>query len=100
MRTSLSFFAVAALMTMAACSDDADFGNDTLAKPEPLVFVATQDAMTASDTRAATDGTWEGNEEIAIQVGNEVKKYRVTDKDGTLKLDDSTPPSTARIRVT
>ena len=92
MRTSLSFFAVAALMTMAACSDDADFGNDTLTKPEPLVFVATQDAMTASDTRAATDGTWEGNEEIAIQVGNEVKKYRVIDTNGTLQLDASTTP--------
>ena len=50
--------------------------------------------MTASDTRAAAADTWEGDgtEEIAIKVGNEVKKYKVTDTNGTLQLDASTTP--------
>ncbi len=93
MRISFPLLAVAALMTMAACSDDADFGNDTLAKPQPLVFVATQDALTTpAETRAATNGTWDGNEEIAIKIGDEVKKYKIADTSGTLELDASTTP--------
>ncbi len=83
--------AVAAIALCAACSEDAELGNDTLAKPQPLVFVATQEALTAtSETRAAVDDTWEGGEEIAIQIGDDVKKYKVSSDDkSTLEPSDS-----------
>ena len=92
MRTSFSLFAVAALMTMAACSDDDDIGNsNTLAEPQPLVFVATQNALTV-ETHAATDASWSGGEEIAIKIGNEVKKYKVTSTSGKLESCDANAP--------
>lgn len=85
----LCWAAVAALALCAACSDDAWFGSDTtLAKPQPLVFVAAQDVLTATpETRAAADGTWvgDGTELVAIQIGDEVKKYKVTSTSGTLQ---------------
>ena len=83
------------MLTMAACSDDAEPGNDTtLAKPQPLVFVATQDVLTTAETRAAVDGTWEGDgtELVAIKIGDEVKKYRVTSTGGTLEPCDANAP--------
>ncbi len=80
----LHFLSAAAALLCAACT--ADSGLDgTLAKPQPLVFTATQDVLTA-DTRAAADGTWvgDGTEYVAIQIDTEVKKYKVTSTDGAL----------------
>ena len=84
--------AAVALALCAACSEDAEFDNETLTEPQPLVFVATQDVLTTSETRAAAADTWEGGEEVAIEVGGEVKKYRVTSTNGALEPCDASAP--------
>ncbi|WP_052356200.1 fimbrillin family protein, partial [Bacteroides timonensis] len=51
---------------------------DENALPEgryPMTFTAAMDGLTA--TRATTDNTWKGSEEVAVQVGEVVKKYEV-----------------------
>ncbi len=69
--------AVGALCALTACSTDCGLG-DTLAEPQPLVFNATQGELTGSVTRAATDGTWDGTEQVAIQInGGGAKCYKV-----------------------
>ncbi len=83
----LQGLAAAILTLCAACT--ADLG-DTLAEPQPLVFSAAQGGVTVS-TRAATNGTWEGGEAVAIKIGTEVKKYIVA-KSGALTPDDNTTP--------
>ncbi len=77
------------VLTLTACSSEWGLG-DALAEPQPLVFTATQGTLTA-DTRAATDGTWtgDGTELVAIQIDEEVKKYKVTAFSGTLTPYDS-----------
>ncbi len=82
----------AALALCAACAESLDPGN-ALDKPQPLVFSAAQGDLTLS-TRAAADGTWEGDgtEYVAIQVGDEVKKYKVTSSDGALEPADGETP--------
>ena len=39
----------------------------------PMTFTAQVDGLTA--TRATSDNSWAGGEEVAIQIGGEVKKY-------------------------
>ncbi len=85
------FLSTAATMLALCCScveEIEPYGD--LAEPQPLVFTASQGDMTFS-TRAAADGTWEGDgtEFVAIQVGSKVKKYKVTSSDGTLEPVDS-----------
>ncbi len=86
----LQGFAAAILTLCTACATDLG-PSDTLAEPLPLVFSATQVGVTETTTRAATDGTWEGTEEVAIQIGSEVKKYKVASS-GALTPDGSTTP--------
>ncbi len=77
------------LALCAACAADPGLG-DTLAEPQPLVFSAVQGGVTTTFTRAATNGTWDGGEQVAIQIGAEVKKYKVADvSTGALKPFDS-----------
>ncbi len=96
----LQGFAAAILTLCAACT--ADLG-DTLAEPQPLVFSAAQLEGETTFTRAAIDGKWDGGEQVAIQIGTEVKKYNV-DESGALTPDDSTTPfyrtNTSNIDVT
>ncbi len=69
--------AVGALCALTACSTDCGLG-DTLAEPQPLVFNATQGELAGSVTRAATDGIWDGTEQVAIQInGGGAKCYKV-----------------------
>ncbi len=77
------------LALCCSCVEEIEPYGD-LAEPQPLVFTASQGDMTFS-TRAAADGTWEGDgtEFVAIQVGSKVKKYKVTSSDGTLEPVDS-----------
>ncbi len=87
----LQGFAAAILTLCTACATDLGL-SDTLAEPLPLVFSAIQvGGVTKTTTRAATDGTWEGTEEVAIQIGSEVKKYKVASS-GALTPDGSTTP--------
>ena len=67
----------AALLLAAACSqDDCDDKQGKLL-PEgkyPMTFATTVEGVTA--TRATTDNTWAGTEEVAVQVGSgNPKKY-------------------------
>ena len=77
----------AALLLSTACTKD-DAVADENALPEgkyPMTFTAAMDGLTA--TRATTDNTWEGGEEVAVQIGSgEVKKYKVANN-GDLSSD-------------
>lgn len=65
--------ALLCLTLFASCSAD----DDNTALPEgkyPMTFATAMEGLT--QTRATTDNTWTGNEEIAVQVGGEVKQYK------------------------
>lgn len=52
----------------------------------PMTFTAAVDGLTES--RATSDNTWDGGEEVAVQIGGEVKKYAVAADGG---LTSTTP---------
>ena len=74
---------VAAALTcllVASCSDVTD--SDTLPDGKyPMTFTAGMQGLTA--TRATTDGTWSGSEQVAVKVNDVVKAYKAT-TDGNL----------------
>ena len=79
--TLYAFSALALLLAATACTQD-DAGLLPEA-PEgiPMTFTATglnPTAATTTGTRATVDGNWEGVTTVAIQIGSEVKAYRVT----------------------
>ena len=89
------FSALALLLAAAACTQD-DAGLLPEA-PEgiPMTFTAkglNPTAATTTGTRATVDGDWKGVTAVAIQIGNEVKEYRVTPSSdnltATLSSDD------------
>lgn len=66
---AIAFFSC---LLAVSCSTD----DDTAALPDgkyPMTFTAQVDGLTA--TRATSDNSWTGNEEVAIQIGDEIKKY-------------------------
>ena len=78
--TLYAFSALALLLAAAACTQD-DAGLLPEA-PEgiPMTFTAkglNPTAATTTGTRATVDGDWKGVTTVAIQIGNEVKAYRV-----------------------
>lgn len=85
--TLYAFSALALLLAAAACTQD-----DAVLLPEapegiPMTFTAkglNPTAATTTGTRATVDGDWEGVTAVAIQIGNEVKAYRVTPSAGNL----------------
>ena len=86
-----TFSALALLLAATACTQD-----DAVLLPEapegiPMTFTATG-LTPATDTRATVDGDWKGVTAVAIQIGNEVKAYRVTPSSdnltATLSSDD------------
>ena len=86
---------LALLLAAAACTQD-----DAVLLPEapegiPMTFTAkglNPTAATTTGTRATVDGDWKGVTAVAIQIGNEVKAYRVTPSadnlTATLSSDD------------
>ena len=88
----LSFAAACCLALFAtSCSDVTD--DDANALPEgkyPMAFTAAVDGL--AQTRATTDNAWTGGEEVAVQIGSEVKLY-IAAQDGTLSVaeDDVAP---------
>ena len=64
--------AVFACLLATSCSDVTDDGTLPEGK-YPMTFTAQVDGLVA--TRATADNSWTGDEEIAIQIGSEVKKY-------------------------
>lgn len=93
--TLYAFSALALLLAAAACTQD-----DAVLLPEapegiPMTFTAkglNPTAATTTGTRATVDGDWKGVTAVAIQIGNEVKAYRVTPSSdnltATLSSDD------------
>ncbi|MBM6963070.1 fimbrillin family protein [Phocaeicola plebeius] len=93
--TLYTFPALALLLAAAACTQD-----DAVLLPEapegiPMTFTAkglNPTAATTTGTRATVDGDWKGVTAVAIQIGNEVKAYRVTPSSdnltATLSSDD------------
>ena len=78
--TLYTLSALALLLAATACTQD-DAGLLPEA-PEgiPMTFTATglnPTAASTTGTRATVDGDWEGVTTVAIQIGNEVKAYRV-----------------------
>lgn len=81
---AIAFFSC---LLAASCSTD----DDTAALPDgkyPMTFTAQVDGLVA--TRATSDNSWEGNEEVAIQIGNEIKKYTAA-SDGNLTVTSDDP---------
>ena len=86
---------LALLLAAAACTQD-----DAVLLPEapegiPMTFTAkglNPTAATTTATRATVDGDWEGVTSVAVQIGSEVKAYRVTPSadrlTATLSSDD------------
>lgn len=69
---------MAGMLLLAGCAQDkpADTSQGEML-PEgkyPMTFTVTGLEATAT-TRGTTDGTWDGGEEVAVQVGDVVKKY-------------------------
>ena len=93
--TLYAFPALALLLAAAACTQD-----DAVLLPEapegiPMTFTAkglNPTAATTTGTRATVDGDWEGVTTVAVQIGSEVKAYRVTPSadrlTATLSSDD------------
>ena len=93
--TLYTFPALALLLAAAACTQD-----DAVLLPEapdgiPMTFTAkglNPTAATTTGTRATVDGDWKGVSTVAVQIGSEVKEYRVTlstdNLTATLSSDD------------
>ena len=62
-----------ACLLATSCNDVTDDDTTLPDGKYPMTFTAAVDGLTVS--RATTDNSWAGGEEIAIQIGGEVKKY-------------------------
>ncbi|MBU3815160.1 MAG: fimbrillin family protein [Candidatus Bacteroides intestinipullorum] len=90
----LSAACLAATLFTACTQDDAGLLPEA-SEGIPMTFTATglnPTAATTTGTRATVDGDWKGVTAVAIQIGNEVKAYRVTPSSdnltATLSSDD------------
>ena len=84
----LAVAAFACLMG-ASCSDGTDDGTTLPDGKYPMTFTASVGGLTA--TRATPDNSWAGGEEVAIQIGSEVKKYTAAN-DGSLTIAENGTP--------
>ena len=84
----LAVAAFACLMA-ASCSDGTDDGTTLPDGKYPMTFTASVGGLTA--TRATPDNSWAGGEEVAIQIGSEVKKYTAAN-DGSLTIAENGTP--------
>lgn len=82
-------------IALTACSDDTAAADDGRlpAGQYPITLTATVEGQTV--TRATSDNTWEGTEEVALQVGSDVKKYTIA-ADGALTAADGVQYWTAK----
>ena len=99
---------MAGMLLLAGCTQDkpVDTSQGEML-PEgkyPITFTVTGLEATAT-TRGTTDGTWNGNEAVAVKIGNEVKNYvAASGASTTLKAANRVTPfywqSTSDINVT
>lgn len=61
-------------LVAVSCSDEGDTDNRLPEGKYPMTFATAVGGATA--TRATTDNSWTGGEEVAIQIGGETKKYQ------------------------
>ena len=78
-----------ACLMAASCSDGTDDGTTLPDGKYPMTFTASVGGLTA--TRATPDNSWAGGEEVAIQIGSEVKKYTAAN-DGSLTITENGTP--------
>lgn len=66
-----------AALGLTGCSKDDVTGQCLPDGEYPLIFTATVEGQTDAKaaTRATSDNTWAGNEEVAVQVGSEIRRY-------------------------
>lgn len=65
---------LAGTFLLASCGEDTADGDRLPDGKYPVTFTATGlEAM--ATTRATTDGTWTDGDEVAVMIGNDVKKY-------------------------
>ena len=79
--TLYAFSALALLLAAAACTQDDAGLLPEASEGIPMTFTAkglNPTAATTTGTHATVDGDWEGVTTVAIQIGSEVKEYRVT----------------------
>ncbi|WP_455664594.1 fimbrillin family protein [Phocaeicola sp.] len=84
--------ALASLLMLAACTPDEVTDDTRLPEGKyPFTLTAEMDGLAAT-TRATADGSWDGNEKVAVQVktGNEaaVKEYTAAKSTGALTSTD------------
>ena len=82
--------AVACMALFAACSKDDAAGDRLPAGEYPMTFATTVEGVTA--TRATTDNTWAGTEEVAVQVGSGNPKKYTAATDGKLSAANGETP--------
>ena len=86
-----TFSALALLLAATACTQDDAGLLPEASEGTPVTFTATG-LTPATATRATVDGDWEGVTSVAVQIGSEVKAYRVTPSadrlSATLDSDD------------
>ena len=86
-----TFAALALLLAATACTQDDAGLLPEASEGTSMTFTATG-LTPATATRATVDGDWEGVTSVAIQIGSEVKAYRVTPSadhlTATLSSDD------------
>ena len=83
----------ASLLILAACTQD-NLTDTSQGEPlpegkYPMTFATTVEGVTA--TRATTDGSWTGDEAVAMQIGEEVKKYKASNA-GVLSIATGITP--------
>ena len=85
---------MAGMLLLSGCTQDklADASQGEML-PEgkyPVTFTATGLEISAT-TRATADGTWDQGDGVAIQIGDEVKKYTANSSGASTKLTATTP---------
>lgn len=76
-------------LVAVSCSDEGDTDNHLPEGKYPMTFATAVGGATA--TRATTDNTWTGGEEVAIQIGSETKKYQAANS-GKLSIAEGAVP--------
>ena len=78
-------FVVATGNVLMSCTSDEERGNSVLDGTYPMTFVG--QVFDRPLTRTTSEGSWDGTEKVAIQIGEEVKLY-TADENGGLTADE------------
>lgn len=77
--------AMAAGNVLISCASDEKEVSDSLGDKSPMMFVG--QVLNQPMSRTTSEGTWNGTEEVGVQVGEEIKLYKA-DTYGALTTDD------------